>query len=76
MLLAAETSTLFAGIGVAGVVVIVLYSLGVAFVTLWLFAEADYNAEGAVFVLGFAFWIFGVAGILFVTTAIQGLVAG
>ncbi len=76
MLLAEETSTLYGAIGVTGVAVSVLYSLGVAFVTLWLFVEADYNAEEAVFVLGFAFWIFGVAGILFVTTVIQGLVAG
>lgn len=76
MLLAAETFTLFDGIGVAGGVVSVLYSLGVAFVTFWLFAEGSSGDEGKIFGLGFTLWAFGVAGILFVTTAIQGLVAG
>ncbi len=71
MLFLAETSTLYGVIGVAGVAVIILYSLGVAFVTLWLFSEADFYEEGRIFVTGFGIWIFGSAAILFITTTIQ-----
>lgn len=71
MLFLAETSTLYSVIGVAGVAVIILYSLGVAFVTLWLFSEADFYEEGRIFVTGFGIWIFGSAAILFITTTIQ-----
>lgn len=73
MLFLAENSTLYGAIGVAGVAVIILYSLGVAFVTLWLFLEANFYEEGRIFVTGFGIWIFGVAAILFVTTTIQKL---
>ena len=73
MLFLAQNSTLYAVIGVTGVAVIVLYSLGVAFVTLWLFSEADFYEEGSIFVAGFGIWIFGSAAILFVTTTIQKL---
>ena len=73
MLFLAENSTLYGAIGVAGVAVIILYSLGVAFITLWLFSEADFYEEGSIFVAGFGIWIFGSAAILFVTTTIQKL---
>lgn len=73
MLFLAENSTLYGAIGVAGVAVIILFSLGVAGVTLWLFSEADYYEEGGIFVAGFGIWIFGSTAILFVTTTIQKL---
>lgn len=71
MLFLAENSTLYGIIGVAGVAVIVLFSLGVAGVTLWLFSEANSYEEGRIFVTGFGIWIFGVAAILLITTTIQ-----
>lgn len=71
MLFLAENSTLYTVIGVTGVAVIILYSLGVAFVTLWLFSEANFYEEGRIFVTGFGIWIFGFAAILFITTTLQ-----
>lgn len=68
MLFLAETSTLYGVIGVAGVAVIILYSLGLAFVTLWICSETD-GFDGLTGVFGA--WIFGVAAILFITTTIQ-----
>lgn len=68
MLLLAENSTLYGVIGVAGVAVIILYSLGLAFVTLWIFSETD-GFDGLTGVFGA--WIFGVTIILFATTTIQ-----
>lgn len=68
MLFLAENSTLYGVIGVAGVAVIILYSLGLAFVTLWICSETD-GFDGLIGVFGA--WIFGVATILFITTTIQ-----
>lgn len=68
MLFLAETSTLYGVIGVAGVAVIILYSLGLAFVTLWICSETD-GFDGLTGVFGA--WIFGVAAILFITTTLQ-----
>ena len=68
MLLLAENSTLYGVIGVAGVAVIILYSLGLAFVSLWICSETD-GFDGLTGVFGA--WIFGVAIILFATTTIQ-----
>lgn len=68
MLFLAENSTLYGVIGVAGVAVIILYSLGLAFVTLWICSETD-GFDGLTGVFGA--WIFGVAIILFATTTIQ-----
>lgn len=68
MLFLAENSTLYGVIGVAGVAVIILYSLGLAFVTLWICSETD-GFDGLTWVFGA--WIFGVATILFITTTIQ-----
>ena len=68
MLFLAENSTLYGVIGVAGVAVIILYSLGLAFLSLWTVSEmdADELLPGV-----FGAWIFGVATILFITTTIQ-----
>lgn len=70
MLFLAETSTLYGVIGITGVAVIILYSLGLAFVSLWICSETD-DFDGLTGVFGA--WIFGVAAILFVTTTIQKL---
>ena len=70
MLFLAENSTLYGVIGVAGVAVIILYSLGLAFVTLWICSENNnWEPNGLTWVFGA--WIFGVATILFITTTIQ-----
>ena len=68
MLFLAENSTLYGAIGVAGVAVIILYSLGLAFVSLWICSETD-GFDGLTGVFGA--WIFGVAAILFITTTNQ-----
>ncbi len=68
MLFLAENSTLYGVIGVAGVAVIILYSL--ALVTLWMFSEAD-NDGLDLFTGVFGAWIFGSAAILFITTTLQ-----
>ena len=68
MLFLAENSTLYGVIGVTGVAVIILYSLGLAFVSLWICSETD-DFDGLTGVFGA--WIFGVATILFITTTIQ-----
>lgn len=68
MLFLAETSTLYGVIGVAGVAVAILYSLGLAFVSLWICSETD-DFDGLTGVFGA--WIFGVATILYITTTIQ-----
>ena len=68
MLFLAENSTLYGVIGVAGVAIVILYSLGLAFVTLWICSETD-GFDGLTGVFGA--WIFGVAIILFATTTIQ-----
>lgn len=68
MLFLAENSTLYGVIGVAGVAVVILYSLGLAFVSLWICSETD-DFDGLTGVFGA--WIFGVAIILFATTTIQ-----
>lgn len=68
MLFLAETSTLYAVIGVAGVAVIILYSL--ALVTLWMFSET-YDDGLDLFTGVFGAWIFGSAAILFITTTLQ-----
>lgn len=73
MLFLAENSTLYGVIGVAGFPVIILYSLGVAFGSLWLLSEAYWDEDEGICVLGFIIWIFGVVAILFVTTTIQGI---
>lgn len=75
MLLTAETSALYGGIGVTGFAVIVLFSLGLAFVTVWLLAEDD-GLEIELLTGALCVWMVGVGGILFVTTAIQRLVTG
>lgn len=67
MLFLAETSTLYGVIGVAGVAVIILYSL--ALVTFWVFYDDGLDLFTGVF----GAWIFGSAAILFVTTTIQRL---
>lgn len=72
MLLLAENSTLYGVIGVAGVAVIILYSLGLAFVALWTCSENNnWELNGLTWVFGA--WLFGVAIILFATTTIQGI---
>lgn len=68
MLFLAENSTLYGVIGVAGVAVAILYSLGLAFVSLWIYSETD-DFDGLTGVFGA--WIFGVATILYITTTIQ-----
>lgn len=68
MLFLAQNSTLYTVIGVAGVAVIILYSLGLAFVTLWICSETD-GFDGLTGVFGA--WIFGTATILFITTTLQ-----
>lgn len=68
MLFLAENSPLYGVIGVAGVAVIILYSLGLAFVSLWICSETD-DFDGLTGVFGA--WIFGVATILYITTTIQ-----
>lgn len=68
MLFLAENSTLYAVIGVAGVAVIILYSL--ALVTLWMFSET-YDDGLDLFTGVFGAWIFGSAAILFITTTLQ-----
>ena len=70
MLFLAETSTLYGVIGVAGVAVIILYSLGLAFVTLWMCSENNDWEPGQLTGV-FGAWIFGSATILFITTTIQ-----
>jgi hypothetical protein len=67
-LLLAQNSTLYGIIGVAGVAVIILYSLGLAFLSLWTDSEMDADE---LFPGVFGAWIFGVAAILYVTTTIQ-----
>lgn len=74
MLFAAENSALSTGIGVAGGIIAVIFSLAVAVMEIWLFSEADYDAEGKIFVAGCAVWMAGLTFILFVTTTIQGFV--
>jgi hypothetical protein len=76
MLLAAEHSALFIGIGVAGFAVIVLYSLGVAFATLRLIAETNNDCEFEIMAGGFALWLSGLTVLLFITAIVQVLVAG
>ena len=68
MLFLAENSTLYGVIGVAGVAVTILYSLSLAFLSLWICSETD-DFDGLTGVFGA--WIFGSAAILFVTTTIQ-----
>lgn len=70
MLFLAETSTLYGVIGVAGVAVIILYSL--ALVIFWMVSET-YDDGFDLFPGVFGAWIFGSAAILFVTTTIQKL---
>lgn len=65
MLFLAENSTLYGVIGVAGVAVIILYSL--ALVALWMCSETDNDGWTGVF----GAWIFGSAVILFITTTLQ-----
>lgn len=72
MLFLAETSTLYGVIGVAGVAVIILYSLALGITALWIISETD-NDEPELFTGVFGAWIFGSAAILFVTTTIQRL---
>ncbi len=67
MLFLAENSTLYGVIGVAGVAVIILYSL--ALVILWMVYDDGLDLFTGVF----GAWIFGSAAILFVTTTIQKL---
>lgn len=68
MLYLAETSTLYAVIGVAGVAVIILYSLALGITALWICSETD-GFDGLTGIFGA--WIFGSAAILFITTTIQ-----
>lgn len=75
MLLATGTA-LFTGIGVAGFAVIILYSLGVAFLTLWLIAETNDGCEFEIMAGGFALWLSGLTVLLFITAIVQALVAG
>ena len=65
MLFLAENSTLYGVIGVAGVAVIILYSL--ALVIFWMVYDDGLDLFTGVF----GAWIFGVAIILFATTTIQ-----
>lgn len=74
MLLAVENSALLTGIGVAGGIIAVIFSLAVAVMELWLFSEADYDEEGKIFVAGCCVWMVGLTFILFVTTTIQGFI--
>lgn len=68
MLFLAENSTQYAVIGVAGVAVIILYSLALGITALWICSETD-GFDGLTGVFGA--WIFGSAAILFITTTIQ-----
>lgn len=61
-LLLAENSTLYGAIGVAGVTVVILYSLGL--LALWVCSENDAELDSLP-------WVFGSAAILYVTTTIQ-----
>lgn len=65
MLFLAENSTLYGVIGVAGVAVIILYSL--ALVILWMVYDDGLDLFTGVF----GAWIFGFAAILFITTTLQ-----
>lgn len=72
MLFLAENNIMYGVIGVAGVAVIILFSLGLAFVTLWTCSENNnWELNGLTWVFGA--WLFGVATILFITTTIQGI---
>ena len=64
-LLLAQNSTLYGVIGVAGVAVIILYSL--ALVILWMVYDDGLDLFTGVF----GAWIFGFAAILFITTTLQ-----
>lgn len=66
-LLLAENSILYGAIGVAGVTVVILYSLGL--LALWVCSENDAELDSLPWVFGA--WIFGSAAILYVTTTIQ-----
>lgn len=70
MLFLAENSTLYGVIGVAGVAVIILFSMALAIGTLWIISET-YDQEFELMTAAFGIWIFGVAAILFITTTIQ-----
>ena len=68
MLFLAENSTLYGAIGVAGVAIVILYSLALGITALWICSETD-GFDGLTGVFGA--WIFGSAAILFITTTIQ-----